>query len=133
MPMQPRPRADTSKFLFPSLRFCIGCPLGGLGPGSAVFVRRAVPANGWEAIVLLHSGGAGGAGPFAGRGIGSLHGYWAGDGELARAFNVFGVEGLEAHRKIDLALALGHAGAGGFHLAARGTRNGPITLVLGVG
>ena len=82
---------------------------------------------------LLHSGWAGGAGPFARRGICSLHGHRAAHGELAGAFDVFGVEGLQGHRKIDLTLALGHAGAGGFHLAARGTHDSPITLGLGVG
>src|SRR5437870_10137023 len=52
MPMQPRPMADTSRSLCPSLRFCILCPVtseasfeGGLprlGADHRVHMRRAV-------------------------------------------------------------------------------------------
>ena len=101
------------------------------GAGFKYLVTEMVA--GFMGSSLLHSGGAGGAGPFARRRICSLHGHRAAHGELAGAFNVFGVEGHQGHRKIDFALAFGHAGAGGFHLAARRTHHGPITLGLGVG
>ena len=44
MPMQPRPRADTSRLLFPNLRFCIVSTPEEFAPVSCVvFGRCAIP------------------------------------------------------------------------------------------